>query len=131
MLGSTPLAAARGKPLGTFIKPTTYQSASWSLLALYIQVQFQIPPRELGDFQPTGLQCPGVIISPFAFLQPHILPKLDPTRPFSGVRTPGPTLQGEEGPQQQMLSKKGGKRALASGSIKPDPLPLPSPHPPF
>ena len=29
MLGPTPLAAARGKPLGKFIKPTTYQSASF------------------------------------------------------------------------------------------------------
>lgn len=29
MLGSTPLAAAQAKPLGKFIKPTTYQSASF------------------------------------------------------------------------------------------------------
>lgn len=76
MLGSTPLAAAQAKPLGKFIKPTTYQSAS-----------FLVSPCSLYSgpvSDPTGnseifkqQDCSALESLFLPLLQPHILPKLD------------------------------------------------------
>lgn len=124
--GITPLAAAPRKPLGEFIKPTAYQSASFlvSPCPLY---SGPVSDSTQGTLRFSTNRTAKPWSHHFSLRLPpaHILPRLNPTRPFSGVRTPGPTLPGEEGPLQQMLSKKGGKRARASRSIKPDTPPFP------